>query len=375
MKIGILTYHRSQNYGAFMQAYALASAIRESTGDDVELIDYNSPAAERFYLREIFRDKTPETILYNFKKYRMFRKVVRQLPLSQETLITDDLGKVRTFLNGKYDAIIVGSDEIWKLDGMRGFPNAYWLPGVTGCRKLSYAASARNRMEEVNDAQREQMQSLLADFAFVGVRDGVTGELVDAALPEGRKATLVCDPTLAYTFSFDREEGKRLLREKFHVDPEKKVLGIMVNKKGLAKKIVQSYAGQVQIVSLFFGYPGTRYCPELTPFEWYQVIGALDGLITTFFHGMCFAINANTPFVILEQRNVAEPRFSKSYDLLARNGAEGCYIQANRDADAWEKLGLFVRDVLSGSAIADYSAIKRREQESFRYFLEALRNL
>lgn len=34
MKIVILTYHRSQNSGAFLQAYALASAIRESTGDD-----------------------------------------------------------------------------------------------------------------------------------------------------------------------------------------------------------------------------------------------------------------------------------------------------------------------------------------------------
>lgn len=133
----------------------------------------------------------------------MFRNVVRQLPLLKENLITDDLGKVRSFMNGKYDAVIVGSDEIWKLDGM----------------------------------------------------------------------------------------------------------------------------------------------------------------FTTFFHGMCFAINANTPFVILEQRDVSEPRFSKSYDLLARNGAEGCYIQANRDAYVWEKLGRFVRDVLSGCADADYSAIKCREQE------------
>lgn len=375
MRIGILTYHRSQNYGAYMQAWALANAIQEQTGAQTELIDYNSPKSERFYQREIFREKNLSAVLYNWKKYRMFKREAEKLPLSREKLISDDLEKISAFLSGRYDAIVVGSDEIWKLDGFRGFPNAYWLPNVSGCAKLAYAASARNHPDEVTQQQRTDMESLLETFRFVGVRDGVTKELVDSVLPEEKKAVLVCDPTMAYSFAIDREKGRQLLKDKFHVDPAKKCLGIMVNKKQLAKKIVERYGDQVQIVSLFFSYPGTKSCPELTPFEWVQVIAALDGLITTFFHGMCFAINGDTPFMVIEQRNISEPRFSKSYDLLSRSGAEQFYYQANRSGNIEEQMDTFVQGVREGTLTADHSAIKKREQSSFDSFLNVLRSL
>ena len=39
MKIGILTYHRAENYGALLQAYALRTFLQQS-GDDVSFIDY-----------------------------------------------------------------------------------------------------------------------------------------------------------------------------------------------------------------------------------------------------------------------------------------------------------------------------------------------
>ena len=39
MKIGILTYHRSHNYGAVLQAYALKTYLK-SLGHHVDIIDY-----------------------------------------------------------------------------------------------------------------------------------------------------------------------------------------------------------------------------------------------------------------------------------------------------------------------------------------------
>ena len=41
MKIGILTYHRSINYGAFVQAYALQRTLIGRFGDsaEIEIID------------------------------------------------------------------------------------------------------------------------------------------------------------------------------------------------------------------------------------------------------------------------------------------------------------------------------------------------
>ena len=46
-KIGILTFNRSYNYGAFMQCYALVNRLKQDfPNDEIEVIDY---ATERLY--------------------------------------------------------------------------------------------------------------------------------------------------------------------------------------------------------------------------------------------------------------------------------------------------------------------------------------
>jgi len=46
-KIGILTFHRSYNYGAFMQCYSLSHRLmRDFPQHEVEVIDY---ATQRVY--------------------------------------------------------------------------------------------------------------------------------------------------------------------------------------------------------------------------------------------------------------------------------------------------------------------------------------
>ena len=48
MKVGILTFHRADNYGAVLQTYALFMQCC-AMGYDVEVIDYRCNAIERFY--------------------------------------------------------------------------------------------------------------------------------------------------------------------------------------------------------------------------------------------------------------------------------------------------------------------------------------
>ena len=54
MKIGILTYHLSHNFGAYLQAYALTMRLREEFPQDrIELINFNMLAAEKYYKKVI----------------------------------------------------------------------------------------------------------------------------------------------------------------------------------------------------------------------------------------------------------------------------------------------------------------------------------
>lgn len=49
MKVGILTYHRSHNYGAFLQAYSLSMKINSLPGVSCEIINYNLSREDNVY--------------------------------------------------------------------------------------------------------------------------------------------------------------------------------------------------------------------------------------------------------------------------------------------------------------------------------------
>lgn len=48
MKVGILTFHRAENFGAALQVYALQSFLQKK-GCDVDVIDYRNLAIESMY--------------------------------------------------------------------------------------------------------------------------------------------------------------------------------------------------------------------------------------------------------------------------------------------------------------------------------------
>ena len=48
MKVGIVTFHRAENFGATLQAYALQTYLTHM-GCDAEIIDYRCSSIERNY--------------------------------------------------------------------------------------------------------------------------------------------------------------------------------------------------------------------------------------------------------------------------------------------------------------------------------------
>ena len=137
MKVGILTFHKAQNYGAYLQCYSLLNKLSEIFPDhDFEVIDYSSKNLVNDYEKN-FRQKIfaksgslkppPVLVAKRFVKYLLtlgkqtqiakdararkknFEAVLNKLTLSKESLITDDAVLFSDFLNGKYDVIIVGS--------------------------------------------------------------------------------------------------------------------------------------------------------------------------------------------------------------------------------------------------------------------------
>ena len=165
-RIGILTYHKSNNYGAFMQCYSLSTKLKELFPNEcVEVVDYLSEEVYSLYHPSIrsfsymilhaqgLRRKLRYTkMLLSYMKdsalnkkrnveSAYFDEAQQKLPLSHEQFISDNYSEIADYLNGKYDVLVVGSDAVWNWQ-IRPFPNVYCLGSRIKTRKLSYAASS-----------------------------------------------------------------------------------------------------------------------------------------------------------------------------------------------------------------------------------------
>ena len=381
MKIGILTYFSSHNYGAFLQAYALRAAIEEYTGETVEIINYRSPKEVAFYSGLINRPSlNPKRFFEQTKKYLFDKKLYNTFERSIEVfqkksvseLVTDDLAEINNFISNQYDLLISGSDEIWKTDGFRGFPNAYWFPYIEG-RKFSYAASSRNDIKQLTYDTIEKIRTFLKDYEYIGVRDRKTLELVSSILGSDNKVFLNCDPTFLFNFNTDSVNGKRLLRKRFHVNTNKKIIGIMISDQKLTESIVKEFESNFEFVSLYTYSKNVKCCGNVNPFEWNNIISACDGFITSFFHGTVFSIKNNVPFLSIELRS-ADRSESKIYDLLERNNLLGEYVSygINRKKLLSENIKAFLDKIKDGSNCVNFKNIIKSERNFSESFFSRL---
>ena len=302
MKIGIITYHGARNYGAFLQSYSLSERLNLEKGIDAEVIDFRMKKEENFYKlrfrKGMIKKPIRSMIEYKIKRKQneLFDRDRIKLRKSESSIISDSLDDFRDFVYGKYDVIIAGSDEIWKTNGFRGFPTPYWLIGDLGCRKFSYAASARNDFSKMSGEEQDILRKAINEFEFIGVRDELTYNEVNR-YRDRQDVNICCDPTFLYDFEFNKENGNKILNSINRKLSNKKRIGVMTENNEIAKKIRNALGSEYEIYSLYQWQPGYINACELSPFEWLDVLASLDLVITSFFHAACFALKAGTPLI------------------------------------------------------------------------------
>ena len=142
MKIGILTHQYINNYGAFLQAWALREAIAELfPNDEVQIIDYvnlkhfiiNAGGWFRFYKnRESFKDW-----MEKIKLPRTFAKA-----RNQEMILSKRCFNAKQINALDFDCIIVGSDEVWNYKDTKGNAALKFGEGLTCKNLIAYRDAA-----------------------------------------------------------------------------------------------------------------------------------------------------------------------------------------------------------------------------------------
>lgn len=364
-KIGILTFHRSINTGAYIQCYALSRQLERDFPDaEVEIIDYCTKRVVENYTYKwfvfLFRDlkrskygagsdrvlkklskrilslaRHPELLSVRKREWDLFKRDWERLPLSQERLITDDCDAFQKFVRHKYDVIIAGSDCIWQYESYP-FPNAYFLSGELGAVKMSYAGCAYHMdLNIMDDSDKEYMRSALNNFYYLGIRDTET-QVFLRGLKLDIQSHHNCDPAFLLDVN-DIPVSLTKLREKLEntgVDFTKKIVGLQVNYELIGKMVREAVNDEYQIVAIRkHNKYADIFIEDLTPLEWARVFSLFSVTITDFFHGTIVSLKNGTWTISIDTEFGNKNRNnSRLCDLMKRLGMQDYYYQLNKNS-------------------------------------------
>lgn len=330
MKIGLLTFHCAQNYGAVLQCYATQEFLK-SKGYDVEVVDYRPNYLLRPY--RLFNVKrlacgnpikscinlVKELIQFPRRCYRQwaYRRFVNKYLALSDAVDQDSIPAY-------YDTYVVGSDQIWNPKLTYGFDDVYFCRFAfpKGNRRyVAYAASMEAK-ELCADAN-QYYQEALAHFDAVSVREGDLAKLLQplTSLPitQVLDPTLMADPRIWNAFS-----GRYNSKKKYVVIYQGRS---SKESERIAKEIARQVGGEIVILSTWFSLSRGEKHQNIAPEKFVDIIRNAACVITTSFHGTAFSIIFNRPFYTIRMNDGAD---SRSQSLLTALGLQDRMVDASK---------------------------------------------
>ena len=298
MKIGILTYHRSHNYGALLQGIALREVLARA-GHQATFIDYWPAYHRHMYAlfsfhrmmsRKGFGGKMRylKICIVNYKN-RKKRKI------NFDAFIKENVEPYTSSMEDNYDVIVHGSDQIWRKQPEINTYNPVYFGKhqIKSNRKVSYAASMGILPERESDKQ--QLKSILSYLNSISVRES---DLLDMADSLGfTEARQDIDPTLLLTsddwikmfnLKKSKSEEKYALYYKIKDSFDVSSLQRFAESRGLKLKIIYSTA---------VGQDTDSEIMTAGPKQFLELMYNADFVFTSSFHGLAFSLLFHKPFL------------------------------------------------------------------------------
>lgn len=358
--IGTLTIHSVYNEGAILQSLALQRAIAKLRPEGaVDIIDHRDP-------RQMTRGYGPAN---TERKQALKAFYDSRLPTSPERFENADPQPTFRYINAHYDAVVVGSDEVWKIAFRKrfkglvrmqadplapAFPNVFWPDTGVSARKMTYAATCGVKTDWARLPRRvtRRIAEILDDFAAIGVRDERTRAFVEALAPAALdKVTWTPDPTIIEDLSglADRAALRTRL-EGLGVDFTRPRVLVITGRQPPYDRAMQALRDQgFQLTALSDANPYADVDLTRTgfdPLEWAALASQFDLVISERMHGSIFTLRNGTPLICVDGRVRAMGWATKNEELMSRMGLADRYVSA-KDPEAEEKLLTLCTDPLS----------------------------
>ena len=320
MKIGILTLPLHTNYGGILQAYALQTVL-ERMGHEVSLISIKAKRKSGMIgiLRYWILSPIKQFFIRNFvpAQYSGNRGYYTS-KFIKKWIHRDFFTSYYNISQEKYDAIVVGSDQIWrkqyvcesnKLPIESSFLDfaMHW-----DIKRISYAASFGTEEWEYNDEQTKHCRELIKLFDYVSVREKSGVALCKDYLQHNAKVVL--DPT----FLLKKNDYLKLLNKNINIKG-RYLMTYILDENEINSKIINIIVEKLCLNIYQANVPGIDSKDDVKkrtvqpPLEnWLAGFANSEFVVTDSFHACVFSIIFNKPFVVIP--NIA--RGSSRFDTL-----------------------------------------------------------
>lgn len=348
--IGILTFHRTHNFGAFLQTFALNN-ITFNMGYNTHIINYqdrNQWLSESFPVIRKF--KRPIRFLDYIYKTRAFNSALENLNLTTYTRNPKDL------YNLSFSRVIVGSDIVWNYH-LHSYKSPFF-GYFKANRRIAYAPSFG--WASLNDPPPPELVNGLSSFNSISVRDINSQKIVESII--GRTPPVVLDPTFLWDFSKNEVRPKSSLFN----DPFLLVYAFEMTKEMASE--IKYFAKKHNLRIIGVGYrlrnnPCDSILMGLTPFQWLWAVKHAKFIYTNTFHGTIFSIKYAKQFAVTMGYSV----YPKLKPLLEKINLMNRVLNNHKDLNNTL--------ILDSSFNLPHSLLKKEIATSVKWLSEALKEI
>ena len=288
MKVGILTHQQHINYGGILQCFALSTYLKLLGHEP--LVIRRVPNKSNI-IKRILRSFLNQLGLKHFNQVLPDRAAnVRSFVEENlnRTAVIDSHSLMNKVCNQyQLEAVLVGSDQVWRRDFAINFGFDYFLDFVpSNVIKASYAASfGLNTWDYTND-ESKIIKRLLQDFRGISVREKEAVGLCKSHLE--MDAELLIDPTMLLNDSiYGKYSSDRIIQDKY-------VFVYWLGALNDISKYVSEYESlgyKVKVITL----RGNHVVDSVE--DWLSYIKYADIVLTDSFHGCVFSMLFHKQFV------------------------------------------------------------------------------
>ncbi len=306
MKIGIFTLHSNTNFGGGLQQIALFEILK-SMGHEPQVVCVQNDISQSVFRRIL-------GVLSSYSFWRAIRELKSRIVKKKSIWVGNwDLYKRCDAFNyenlnytpkfgmvelpkycKRYDAIIVGSDQVWT--DVYSAVHPFFCDGVGDFKGLRIAYAACSAHDRVPFYNRKHIRQSLNKFTAISVRDTTTVHLVESV--KCPKPAIVADPTLLYDF-------EKYIKPVNIAEPY--IFAYVLGDKPVewhARNIehIRKTVGNIQVIALTTelneNYPwADRILTGELAVDWMNLLSNSQFVYTNSFHAVIFSLKFHKEFV------------------------------------------------------------------------------